>query len=85
VVVVDGPGPLRAVLTDVYAALGLDWDPETTGAVSGEAPSAGLEDVRAALLAEYRTRYTLLPAPLTEVDLARARELLERHRLDQRT
>jgi len=81
VVVVDGPGRLRAVLKDVYAALGLDWDPDTTGAVSDEAPRAGVEHVRTVLVAEYETRYALSPASLTDVELARAAELLDRHRV----
>ncbi|HJS97325.1 MAG TPA: hypothetical protein VJ741_23850 [Solirubrobacteraceae bacterium] len=84
VVVVNSTQSLRAVLTDVYAALGLDWDPSTTGAVAEEAPGAGIEDVRAALLAEYGTRYTLAPASLTDADLAHAAELLDRHRIDRR-
>ncbi len=81
VVVVEGAGSLRALLEDVYAALGLDWEPETTGAVASEAPGVGLEDVRTALLAEYESRYSLTPARLTTADLARAGELLERHRV----
>jgi hypothetical protein len=64
----------------VYAALGLDWDPDTVGAVAEEAPDLALEDIRTALLTEYKTRYTLTPAALTPPDLTRARELLERHR-----
>jgi lipoate-protein ligase A len=82
VVVVDHAPALRAALIDVYAALELDWDPETTGAVSDEAPAIGIEDVRAALLTEYRTRYTLTPGSLTHADLARAAELLQRHRVE---
>jgi lipoate-protein ligase A len=81
VVVVDGAERLRAVLEDVYAALGLDWDPATVGAVDDEAPGVRLDEVRQALLDEYETRYTLSPASLTEPDLARAGELLVRHRV----
>lgn len=81
VVVVNGAERLRAVLEDVYAALGLDWDPATVGAVGDEAPGVGLEEVRQALLSEYETHYTLSPASLTEADLARAGELLVRHRV----
>jgi octanoyl-[GcvH]:protein N-octanoyltransferase len=81
VVVVQVTPALRAVLTDVYAALALDWDPDTTGAVGDEAPGAGIEDVRAALLAEYATRHTLVPASLSQADMARAGELIARHRV----
>jgi octanoyl-[GcvH]:protein N-octanoyltransferase len=79
VVVVESAGPIRQALTDVYSALGLDWDPETTGAVADEAPGVGLEDVRRALLDDYATRYELVPASLGEIESARARELLDRH------
>jgi octanoyl-[GcvH]:protein N-octanoyltransferase len=81
VVVVDGADRLRSVLTDVYAGLGLDWDPRTVGAVADEAP-VGVEDVRAALLAEYAERYTLSPALLSAAELTRAGELLERHQVN---
>lgn len=81
VVVVDGAPRLRAVLEAVYEALGLDWDPASVGAVTGEAPGVGLEDVRRALLAQYETRYALTPAALISDDLARAGELLARHRV----
>ena len=43
VVVVDGAETLRAVLEDVYAALGLEWDPGTVGAVAEEAPGVGVD------------------------------------------
>ncbi|HET6864962.1 MAG TPA: hypothetical protein VFH80_03530 [Solirubrobacteraceae bacterium] len=81
VVVVEGAERLRAVLEDVYTALELDWDPATVGAVSDEASSVGLEEVRQALLNEYETRYTLSPARITSADLAHAGELLVRHRV----
>jgi lipoate-protein ligase A len=81
VVVVEGAARLRAVLEDVYAALGLEWDPASVGAVSEEVPGVGIEEVRRALLAQYETRYALAPASLSEPDLARARELLARHRV----
>jgi lipoate-protein ligase A len=54
-VIVAGDGArVRAVLTDVYAALGLDWDPATAGAVDDVAPGVGADDVRGALLARRR-------------------------------
>jgi octanoyl-[GcvH]:protein N-octanoyltransferase len=80
VVVVEGAPGLRAVLEDVYAALGLEWDPTTAGGVADEAPGVGVEDVRGVLLADYGRRYELSPAALGEVELARAGDLLERHR-----
>jgi octanoyl-[GcvH]:protein N-octanoyltransferase len=81
VVVFQGAARLRAVLEDVYATLGLDWDPSTFGAVSEEAPGGGIEEVRRALLAQYEARYALTPASLTPDELRRAGELLARHRV----
>jgi lipoate-protein ligase A len=81
VVAVDGAPALRAVLEDVYAALELDWDPASVGAVADEAPGVDIEEVRRVLLAAYESRYPLSRAALTEADLARAGELLDRHRI----
>ena len=81
VVVVEGAPRLRSVLEDVYAALGLDWNPASVGAVAEEAPGVGVEDVRAALLEGYTPPYALHPVPIDTVALARAAELLDRHRV----
>ena len=56
VVVVDSGSRIKAVLEDVYAELGLEWDPATTGAVADEVPGVSVEDVREAILAEYAER-----------------------------
>ena len=53
VVVVDGSEAVRDILVPVYAALGLDWRPETTGSVAGEAPEVTWEAVHEAILAGY--------------------------------
>lgn len=82
VVVVRGAGGLREVLSAVYGALELGWDPATVGAVADEAPGVSVEDVRRVLLAEYARRHRLVPAAIGEVALARAGELLERHRVE---
>jgi lipoate-protein ligase A len=49
VIAVTGAGVLRDVLSDVYAALAIDMDPATVGAVAGEAPGVTIEDVRDAV------------------------------------
>lgn len=59
VVVVRNAAPLRRVLTSVYAALGLDWDPATAGAAEDLVPGLTMDDAEAALLAGYR-RYARL-------------------------
>ena len=38
VVLVTDPDPVREVLVDAYAALGLDWRPASVGAVADHAP-----------------------------------------------
>jgi octanoyl-[GcvH]:protein N-octanoyltransferase len=75
-VAVSGPDRLRAVLVDVYAALELDMDPATVGAVADEAPTS-LDEVERAVLAAYE----FVEAPLDSATLALAGELEPRHRL----
>jgi lipoate-protein ligase A len=50
VVLVTDPEPVRAVLVDAYAALGLDWRPASVGAVADYMPGVTVADVEAALL-----------------------------------
>jgi hypothetical protein len=95
VIVVDGAERIRAVLEPVYAALGLDWNPRTVGAVddelaagrsgSGAPERAGSgaplwNAVRDALLAEYARRYELVPGELDDETFALARRLAGEHR-----
>lgn len=82
VVVVESATAIRKVLVEVYAALGLDWNPDTAGAVAEEAPDVHLDDVRRAMLDQYAARYQLSPASLGPLELTRAGELIERHRAD---
>jgi octanoyl-[GcvH]:protein N-octanoyltransferase len=82
VVVVDSVAAIRDVLVDVYAALGLDWDPDTAGGVAEEVPDVRLDDVRRALLEGYAARYELSAASLGEPERARVGALLDRHRVD---
>ncbi len=79
VVVVDGAERVREILVPVYAALGLDWRPEATGSVAGEAPGVTWDAVADALVAEYADRYELEPAELDEETLGLARDLAPRH------
>ena len=79
VIVVAGGDRVNTVLTPVYAALGLDWRPEATGAVADEAPGADWESVTEALLAEYEGRQGLEPADLDDGTLDLARTLAPEH------
>lgn len=75
VVVAGGEREIRDALVPVYAALGLDWDPVTAGSVSAERPGVTLDEVEAALLAEFRKRFDLRESELDEATLALAAEL----------
>ena len=68
IVVGDGPG-VRAVLRDVYAALELEWDDATAGAVDEEVAGVTVDEVERAVIAAYGA---LEPAEL-DADNARAR------------
>ncbi|MFC9773577.1 MULTISPECIES: biotin/lipoate A/B protein ligase family protein [unclassified Pseudarthrobacter] len=63
VIVVEDPAPIRKVLTDSYAALGLDWDPATAGAADDLVPGLTVEAVTDALLETYAGHATLASAP----------------------
>ena len=76
VIVVEGEQRVRDVLIDVYAALSLDWDPDTTGSVAAEVPGVTLTDVEQAILAEYGG---LEAAELDSETLALARRLRNDH------
>jgi octanoyl-[GcvH]:protein N-octanoyltransferase len=80
VVVVSDAARVRGVLAPVYDALGLDWDPSATGEVAAEAPGAGWEQVRDALLAEYARDHELVSVGVDEQTLELALELVPEHR-----
>lgn len=71
-IIVSDPVPIRAALTDIEAALGIDWDPATGGAITEVHPDIDVDRVQNALLDAYEQRYTLLPGDVTaqEVDAA---------------
>ena len=77
--VVDDSAAVRDVLMPVYAALGLDWRPETTGSVAGEAPGATWDAVREAILAGYGAHFELEPVELDDETLELARRLAPEH------
>lgn len=53
VIVVEDSGPIRGVLADSYAALGLEWDPATAGAANDLVPGLDVQAVEDAVLATY--------------------------------
>jgi len=72
VIVVGASARVRSVLGLVYADLGFDYDPATTGAVEDEIGAVDVETVRDALLAELATERALRPVALDPATLARA-------------
>ena len=62
VIVVENSPPIRAVLTDTYAALELDWEPATAGAAEDLIPTITVEDVEASVLAAYAQHTELIQA-----------------------
>ena len=79
VIVVNGADRVRDVLVPVYAALGIEWDPETVGAVDQFAPRTTVPDVMGALATEFATTYTLEPADIDPAVLRAAEVLAAGH------
>lgn len=79
VVVASHAGLVRDALVPVYEALGLDWDPATSGSVADEVPNVGLDEVTRAIRAAYASDYELVAAELDSDTLALARRLAPEH------
>jgi octanoyl-[GcvH]:protein N-octanoyltransferase len=86
VVLVRGGARVRAVLEDVNAALGLEWDPSTAGAAEDDVPGLTVDDVERALLDAYAAAAAagaeaLAEGALDSAVVDRARELATLRRL----
>ncbi len=79
VIVVNDSALLRSALEPVYAALELEWDPSTAGALDDEVPEISLDDVESALIAELRREFELVDAELAPETLALAQQLERGH------
>lgn len=84
VVVVDDATAIRDVLLDVQAAMDLDWDPATVGAVAAEVDGVTWEAVRDAIVAAFAATHELEPWTLDDATLALADRLAPEHRPDAR-
>ena len=82
-VAVNGGAALRAALVDVYAALELDWDPATAGAIDDDVPGVTVDDVERAVLDAYASRFELVEGVLDAGTLALAAELEPRHGVER--
>jgi octanoyl-[GcvH]:protein N-octanoyltransferase len=78
VVVVDDAPDIAAVLTDVHAAMGIAWDPRTTGAIAREVTTSW-GSVREAVAAAFARTHDLEPWHLDDVTAGLARSLADEH------
>jgi lipoate-protein ligase A len=77
VVVASGSDAIRNVLTPVYEALELEWDPATAGSAADELErEVGADEVADALIAELAGRYELTDADVDPETLRLAERLL---------
>lgn len=82
VIVVKRSDRVRDALGPVYAAMGVDWNPASAGAVDDEAPGVTRADVLAALQGEIAREAELAPARLDARWLAEAETLAGEHAID---
>jgi octanoyl-[GcvH]:protein N-octanoyltransferase len=80
VIVVTGSDLVRRVLEPVYAALGLEWDPATAGAIEDENPGTPVGEVEEALLVALGERFEVVVAGLDRATLRLAERLEAEHR-----
>ena len=74
VVVVHNANAVNAILGPVYAALGIRWSPEATGALEDIAPDVTLTRTTVAIIAELKSRFQIIDAQLDAQTLAQARK-----------
>jgi lipoate-protein ligase A len=79
VVVVNEADRIREVLIPVYEALGLDWNPDTVGALAVGRPGLTTGTVAAAIIESFGTRFDLEEGSLPSFISERALTLLPDH------
>lgn len=80
VIVVDHGHLVTQAIDPVYQALGLTWDPTTSGSVVSECSSATWDATVAALLQEFAKSYELEDSSIDDDLLQRARTLAPDHK-----
>jgi octanoyl-[GcvH]:protein N-octanoyltransferase len=78
VVVVDDRADLVAVLTAVHAAMGIPWEPATTGSLHDEG-AVGWEEARQAIVATFARTHDLEPWHLDDATRTLGRSLTDEH------
>jgi len=79
VLVVGGSDAVRDILVPTYKALGIEWNPETVGAVQDIATGITVEAVVESILETVAETASLYEAPIDDRTLARARERAPLH------
>jgi lipoate-protein ligase A len=79
VIVVSDSRLVRSALIPVYSALGLQWDPETAGALQDVDPTITLQRTADAVIAELATHDDVVPSELDDATLAVAESLASEH------
>ena len=79
VVVVDDGHRIRDVLVPVYRALGLDWDPRTAGSLTDRSPGLDTDEVVAAIVDSFASRFHLEEGELPDSIVEEARSLMPDH------
>jgi lipoate-protein ligase A len=77
VVVVAGGSTIADVLVPVYEALGIEWEPSTSGDLTGT--GATVEQVQHAILDQFEHRFDLTPSSISDDTLELAISLLDAH------
>ncbi|NNC41095.1 MAG: lipoate--protein ligase family protein [Acidimicrobiia bacterium] len=83
VIVVDGGRRIAEVLIPVYADLGLEWEPATSGDLASAVPGISWNVVRDSVLHSFEQISDLEPGVIPEAVLERAVELEPQHRADR--
>jgi lipoate-protein ligase A len=80
VIVVDRSDRVRSALVPVYDRLGLSWTPDTAGSIAEEVGGARYDDVLAAVIDEFASRYELEDTEFDGETVALAQKLSADHR-----
>jgi octanoyl-[GcvH]:protein N-octanoyltransferase len=79
VIVVDGAARIRDVLIPTYRALGIDWDPRTTGALADRAPGLTSARVLESVVSQLETRFDVSDFSMPEAVVERGATLASSH------
>lgn len=79
VIVVDGGRRIADVLTPVYQALGLEWDPRTSGDLADHVPAVTISDVASAVMSRLAIHDAIVPTSLPDWIVAEGRDLAPGH------